>query len=650
MDRRSFFRQGAQAALALGILPQLERGGLLAQALGPQSEFARLRDRYFVKVLSLNPVTATYLGGDAYSPELRDINTRYRDWRPAALRDELQFYRGIKAARDAIAPSTLTPEERIDWEVLGAQLNFILHQVGDLRYYERSVDTYVAEPFRGVDWQIQQMTDAGNGLLGTEDEWEMVARRVASIPAYLDAARANLLAGKQRGNLPDWRMVERDGIAGSRSNADYFRATLGEQAQKFIGARAFGTRMLARIRQASAAAADAWTGFAAFLQQTYAGDRTDRFAVGTAEYEWRLKNNLRETRTTAQLFDYGQRQVDVYQNRIYEVAQAISRENHLNLAFGTREQKNAGVRAVMEFLGRDAPKSDDELLQWYVDAGRRAVAYGRERQLFDIPADYRLDVYPTPPVLRSTIDAAYYAAPPFKKTGVGRFYLTPTGNDPAALRENNRSSVADTAVHEGFPGHDWHFKYMTQHAGEIANLRWLTPGAVEDSSSMWEDSMAAEGWALYAEELMSEPTADRPYGFYTPGEYMYELQGQLLRAVRIVVDVGMHTGRMTFDQAVDYFNANVNFFPGARQRAASDPAAKAVADGAQRAIYRYSKWPTQAITYNLGKTAIQSLRDAYRQAKGNAYTAQEFHERLMRMGTIPAPYFRDYFLSTAATD
>jgi uncharacterized protein (DUF885 family) len=66
-----------------------------------------------------------------------------------------------------------------------------------------------------------------------------------------------------------------------------------------------------------------------------------------------------------------------------------------------------------------------------------------------------------------------------------------------------------------------------------------------------------------------------------------------------------------------------------------------------RAIYRYSKWPTQAITYNLGKAAIQSLRDAYRQARGPAYSAKEFHERLMRQGTIPATYFREYFLSSA---
>ena len=252
---------------------------------------------------------------------------------------------------------------------------------------------------------------------------------------------------------------------------------------------------------------------------------------------------------------------------------------------------------------------------------------------------------PTPPVLRSTIDAAYYPAPPLKKTGVGRFYLTPTGNDPAALREHSRASVADTAVHEGFPGHDWHFKYMTQHASEISNIRWLTPGAVEDSSSMWSDSMATEGWGLYAEELMAEPTADRQYGFYSAGEYLYELQGQLLRAARVRIDVGVHTGRMTFDEAMNYFTEHVNFYPGACARAASDPAAKAVCDGAMRAIYRYSKWPTQAITYNLGKNAIAALRESYRSRRGAAYSAREFHERFMRMGTIPPGYFRDAFLA-----
>jgi uncharacterized protein (DUF885 family) len=443
-------------------------------------------------------------------------------------------------------------------------------------------------------------------------------------------------------------MVQRDGIAGSRSNAAYFRNTLPPLAEKFMGERDFAPEMMVRLGGAARLAAAAFGEFARFLEGAYdANDRTDRFAVGEREYEWRVRNNLRETRTAAQLFDYGHQQTALYQGRIYEVAEQVARQAGLNLPFGTRDQKNSGVRGVMEHLAGDSPRDDDELQQWYVDAGRRAVQYGRERELFDIPAEYRLDVHPTPPVLRSTIDAAYYPAPPFKKSGVGRFYLTPTDNDPAALRLNNRASVADTAIHEGFPGHDWHFKFLTRNADAISNIRWLTPGAVEDSASMWEDSMAAEGWGLYAEELMAEPAPGRPYGFYTPAEYLYELQGQLLRAVRIVVDVGIHTGRMTFDEAVDYFTANVNFVPGACARAAEDATARAVCEGARRAMYRYSKWPTQAITYNLGKNAIMELREEYRRARGSAYSAKEFHERLMKMGTIPAGYFREYFLSRA---
>ncbi len=84
--------------------------------------------------------------------------------------------------------------------------------------------------------------------------------------------------------------------------------------------------------------------------------------------------------------------------------------------------------------------------------------------LFDVPADYKLDVVETPPPLQASIDgAAYYPAPPFQDTGVGRFYVTPTHNDPAALQSNNRAALADLAAHEGFPGHDWYYKVLTQY-------------------------------------------------------------------------------------------------------------------------------------------------------------------------------------------
>jgi uncharacterized protein (DUF885 family) len=647
MQRRAFLTRTGQLGIALGLLPELAACGTRpeARAAGSDTDFLALRDRYFLRALELNPVTATYLGGDGYSASLAKINGRLRDWRPDALEAERQFYQEIETARGKLDPGTLSPQARIDHEVLGAQIAFLLRQSGDRRSQERAIDTYVAEPFRGVDWQIQGMTEAGGALRGTEDEWALVIERVRSIPPYLDAAQANLLAGKKSGNLPDRRMVERDGINGSKANADYFRTTLPESARTYLGDQPFAQTRLTELAEASRAATDAWERFAGFLLTTYdRHDVTDRYAAGEAEYAWRVKNCLRVDRDLEDLFAYGADQVAMYEGKLFAVAEEVAKSAGLTLSFGNDPDRRAGARAVMEYLSQDSPKNDDELFQWYREAGERAVTYGRDQQLFDIPADYRLEVTPTPPVLRSTIDAAYYPAPPFRKSGVGRFYLSPTGNDPAALKLNNRASVADTAVHEGFPGHDWHYKYMTQYAREISNIRWLTPGAVEDSSSMWEDSMASEGWALYAEELMAEPVSGRPHGFYTPAEHLYELQGQLLRAVRVRVDVGIHTGRMTFDEAVNYFTEHVSFYPGAPAAAAKDPTARAITDGADRAIYRYSKWPTQAITYNLGKTGLVDLREAVKQKQGAQFSARTFHERLMRMGTIPAGYFRDSFL------
>ena len=160
---------------------------------------------------------------------------------------------------------------------------------------------------------------------------------------------------------------------------------------------------------------------------------------------------------------------------------------------------------------------------------------------------------------------------------------------------------------------------------------------------MWSDSMATEGWGLYSEELMAEPVPDHKYGFYSGGEYLYELEGQLLRAVRIRVDVGLHTGRMNYDGAIDYYTEHLLFMPGARF-AIGDPAAKAALDSASRAIYRYSKWPTQAITYNLGKNAIIELREACKAKMGASFSEKKFHERFMSQGQIPVAFIRDGFL------
>src|SRR5213076_665983 len=165
---------------------------------------------------------------------------------------------------------------------------------------------------------------------------------------------------------------------GSKANADYFRTTLATTARSFIGGRGFGAQMRPRITSAGAAAAKAWDDFAAFLGANFNVNETaDRFASGEAEYDWRVHNVLRDPRSAAQLFQYGKEQVDLYTTRIYAIARVVAADAKLPLSF-EQARRNASVRAVMDYLSKDSPKNDDQLFQWYRQAGDRAVAYGRE--------------------------------------------------------------------------------------------------------------------------------------------------------------------------------------------------------------------------------------------------------------------------------
>jgi len=609
-----------------------------------------IRERYFTGYLKRDPVTATYLGGDAYSPDLAEVNATLPDVTPAGRADAAAFYRSVLADLEAIDPATLASDDAIDRDVVRAQVRFLLHLLDDVRSYQRSVDTYTVAPFRGVDWQIQQMTGLPGGGRGTAPEWDHVVRRVRAIPAYLRAAQANLSEGLRSGNLPDHRLVEFDGIDTAASNAAYFAETLPAQARGYLKGQSYQDDVLKGLGEAGPAAAAAFREMGAFLKEA---DRSltdaDHYASGEQEYQWRLSNNLRldPSDTAGSLYEYARTKVEESQGLLIEVAKEVARRRTLRLDWGSRVAALRSVRAVMDDLSKDYPRSDVEMFRIYRTKAMDLVAYARRHGMFDLPAEYRLEIVETPPMLESTLEAAYYPAPAFKPSGIGRFYLTASHGDVGVLKENNVHAVADLCAHEGFPGHDWQFQFMRQRARSIGNVRWLTPGAVEDSSSMWEDSMSSEGWALYAEQLMGEPQPGAPNGFYAPEERLYQLKWQTLRDARVRIDTGLHTGRMSFEEAVRYYLENVELLPDACAGERKDPVRAAACNAARRAIYRYSKWPTQAITYHLGKRDILDLRSRLQRLQGDRFSLRAFHERFLSIGTIPAGYFRERLLREA---
>jgi uncharacterized protein (DUF885 family) len=615
-------------------------------------QLKKIHDAYVVEFLRRNPTVNTYLGGAGLDPSLKDVDGTLRDHSAAALEAEDRWLSDAQKNFETVDADTLSPNRRIDRDVALAQIRFLLHQHQVRRYQERALDTYTDEPFRAIDWQLQGMTQTGVKSYGTAEEWSLVAKRLGAIPRFLQVAQEQLAAGIKSNNTPDFRVLKRNGIDTSEADAKYFDETLPKLAEERISGDQ-RDQLLSQIRGASKQAAAAYRGLRDYVNTTFFDDASagkvktqfagDRFAMGEAEYNWALKNNFQIDKTAAQLYEEAWPIVESTQKQMIDLAREIGKSNGWTLP----SDGPAAVRAVFDELSKDFPKSDAEMISWYRDAAFRLVDSARKTGIFDVPADYKLDVVETPPPLRASIDgAAYYPAPPFKASGVGRFYVTPTDNDIAALKANNRSALADLSAHEGFPGHDWYYKVMTQDKDQIGAVRWLTPGAVEDSSSMWEDSMSAEGWALYAEALMAEPQPGTPQGAYTPEERLYQLQGKLYRDLRVRVDTGIHTGRMSYDDAVDLFSQVVDFLPGSCRDAAatSSDAKRASCKSAEGAIFRYSKWPTQAITYRLGKDQIYALREEASKLLGGKFSAKTFHLLFIKQGSVPAGYFREELL------
>jgi uncharacterized protein (DUF885 family) len=647
---------GLAAALLLAACGPATPPPPAAQQLSPEQKFSALERRYAIFVLGRYPVVSTYLGGSEFDVALADNDGRLRDYSADALKDEDARLDEFREQFATLAAETLTPRRRIDRNVALAEIEFMLHQHKVLRHQERALDSFVDEPFRGVDWQIQGMTSTGAATYGTESEWQAVIARARAVPAYLATAEKQLAAGVAAKNTPDWRVLRDHGLQAPIADAEYFSKTLPQIAGTDI-ASAHKDALLADLQKAGDDAAAAYKHLRAFVADTFfdnpdgkdaaalkADYRADRFALGLAEYDWALHNNLRLEKSAGELFNEAAPVINESREQMITLAREVAATHK----WKTPSDRSGVVRSVFEQLSKDAPRNDDEMVEWYRKTGQRLVAYARATGLFDVPTEYKLDVTVTPSPLRPGSDgAAYYPAPPFKKTGVGRFYVTPTGNDLVVLRhDHNRAAMPDLAAHEGFPGHDWHYKVMTQYKDDISPIRWITPGAVEDSSSMWQDSMAAEGWALYSEALLSEPQESAPQGFYSPEERLYQLRGKLYRDLRVRIDTGIHTGLMQFDEAVSLFSEAVDFLPGGcfDARVLKSPEKRASCESARRAVTRYSRWPTQAITYRLGKEQILALRKTVQEKLGPQFSAKRFHLEFMKQGTIPSTYFADELL------
>ena len=250
-------------------------------------------------------------------------------------------------------------------------------------------------------------------------------------------------------------------------------------------------------------------------------------------------------------------------------------------------------KAILDEMMKDHP-SLPELLKTYRDEIAHARRFMIDHAIVGIP-DEKLEVMETPAFERSTAPFAAYNGPaPLDSSRLGHFYVTP---EPEA---HIRSDIPGTVWHEAYPGHHLQFVYAKDVASLVRKLN--------------DSPLLSEGWGFYCEELAHET------GYYDdPKERLMQLNWRLQRAARIILDVGIHTGAFSYDQAVAFLVEKVRM--GERQAKAS--------------VNAYTQSPTYFSCYMVGMLEIVRIREKLRGRLGARFTLKEFHERLLKVGNVP---------------
>jgi uncharacterized protein (DUF885 family) len=319
------------------------------------------------------------------------------------------------------------------------------------------------------------------------------------------------------------------------------------------------------------------------------------FAIGEEQFTRRLQLEHALATGPGELWRYGLR----LQEEVTEEIIALA-----------RELDSRPWRDLVEDLRGDTP-APERLLEAYRAEVERACHFVTHHALVTVP-EGGVDVVPTPAYLTSLVPFAAYEPPPiYLRQHTGRFYVTEPDPrlPPAALaqqrRGHSRHALPVMVAHEVYPGHHLQLLTMEGLGSEVRRHIW--------------SPIMVEGWALYCEQLMEEA------GYYPTRETrLFRLVNLLWRAIRIVLDVGLHTRGMTPAEAIDYM---VEHLPIERPSAEAE-------------VRRYCAWPTYQLSYALGRRELLRLREAYQQRAGVGADLRRFHDELMGYGGMPVSLAR----------
>ena len=524
----------------------------------PSAAFRAIESDYHRAWLRFHPEEAFDAGVTNHADQLRS----YNEDDTGAL---IALHQKLLSALDELPQHELDDEAALDCRLLRGAASIELHELEAQNWRHRDPTRYL--PLQAIYQLLMHPVD---------EVHTAVKRRLVAIPEYLRGARA-LLQQAPEHVVPVWLQ---SAVAQSESGAGFLR----DLVRSPLISRLFSNP--AKLQTVLDEAAHALDDFARFLQTDIAPKAQGDFACGRVHFD-RLLNQRHFLDTDA--------------DGVLQLAERLLAQTRAQLREHTRAmQGDEDVQALQAKIRRQHPQSS-QLLDSYRQRLRDTRQWLQQADLLTLPQMQSLQLQQTPAFMQPLVPFAAYEPPPASDaTQHGVYYITRA--EESGLLEHNRFSIDLTCVHEAFPGHHVQFVLANQaNRGKLTRL-------LNTSASMYE------GWALYCEQLAIEQ------GWLEYDEHRFiMLRDRLWRCLRMIIDVKLHSGAMTLQQAQDLLVDELAFDP-----------AQAAAE-----ISWYSQSAATPLCYATGCELLLTARE---QLVGQgALSLKAFHDGVLRHGSIALP-------------
>ena len=528
-----------------------------AAAAADPAEMRRIAHEFYQWRDATNPTSTSSQGDHQYDDKLAD----YRMSEVQKGRDHIA---SLLATVSALATDGWSKDDRVDRVLFQAQLAGFDFFGRTLEPETKDPQVYVSECSNGI-FSLLQKDYASNTVRA-----RAATKRLEQMPALLQLARTNL--------THPVKLYAQLAIDAAKGGDDLYTQSLMTLAQGIPA----GDRK--RLNKARDGAVKALHDYAAWLEARL-DKMPDWTPMGEATYNQLLKHVL--------LLPFDAH--DVAHLGEVELARYRALEAML---------KDPNLASPDPARAAHVPKDQAEFLAAYEVRLKEITNFLQQRQLVTLPSYLgAFQIRQLPEAFKPTSPGGFMNAPGVYDKDPGGFYFIPT-YDPKSGNFYIRAAIEDPRPilgHEGIPGHFLQISIANHIASEIRRQH--------------SDTVFIEGWALYGEEMLMRT------GFYPDNSAS---QGQILRlsryrAARIGVDVNLHTGRWTFEQAVKYFMEG----GGLDHEAAEGEAAGAATS------------PSQKISYITGKWQIMRLLGRYRDKQGANFRLGAFHDELISYGSLP---------------